>query len=218
VQFTAALLARTGCATQDPHADGVHPHEQATLTDDDAGVADPLLPPHAVQLFLPLCEMSTETGPTEFWPTSHVAAHRPFASLLPPLVLEARPGDAIAFDFRVVHRGTANRCGRPHLSTLTLSLTSYPHASRTPTLTLAAHHPTGRGDGGQSSTRRARATGSTTTSTSHRSRCERPPHATAATPPPLRGSMRGSASPAAAPDSTRGCRRLQTSASRRARR
>jgi len=89
VAFTACLLARTGCVTQDPHADGAHPHERERTLD------DALLDAHAVQLFLPLCEMSRAAGPTEFWPTSHLPANAPFASLLPPIALEARPGDAI---------------------------------------------------------------------------------------------------------------------------
>ena len=106
VEFTAALLARKGCAVQDPHADGAHPRE----VDADAGA--PSLPPHAVQLFLPLCDMDASAGPTEFWPTSQRREFAPFASLLPPLTLEARAGDAIFFDFRVVHRGTANTARR----------------------------------------------------------------------------------------------------------
>jgi len=106
VEFTAALLAKSGCAPQDPHADGAHPHQAEH--DDDASSP---LPPHALQLFLPLCEMSVAAGPTEFWPTSHLAENAPFASLLPSLPLEAAPGDAIVFDFRVIHRGMANTAG-----------------------------------------------------------------------------------------------------------
>lgn len=113
VEHTAALLARSGCAPQDPHADGGHPHEEAGAMTDDAGGAPPApLPAHAAQLFLPLCAVSADAGPTEFWPTSHTPANAPFASLLPSIALEAVAGDAIVFDFRVVHRGTANTAGR----------------------------------------------------------------------------------------------------------
>ena len=108
VEFTAALLARNGCALQDPHADGAHPRETASASTSDGASAPLLLPPHALQLFLPLCEMDVAAGPTEFWPTSHRPEFAPFASLLPSLPLEATPGDAILFDFRVVHRGTVN--------------------------------------------------------------------------------------------------------------
>ena len=107
VEFTAALLAQSGCHPQDPHADGAHPKEQPSATE-----AASLLPPHAVQLFLPLCQMTYNTGPTEFWPTSHLPSNAPFASLLPSIPLEANPGDAIIFDFRVVHRGTPNTSGK----------------------------------------------------------------------------------------------------------
>ena len=92
VNFTAALYASRGCADQEPHADGP--------------IDDSL---YALQLFLPLCEMGVERGPTEFWPGSHHAANTRFADMMPSLPLEGAPGDAILFDFRVVHRGTANR-------------------------------------------------------------------------------------------------------------
>jgi hypothetical protein len=104
VEFTAALLAKSGCVEQDPHADGAHPDEDPR--------SESLLPAHALQLFLPLCDMRLETGPTEFWPTSHLPSHAPFTSLLPSLPLEAAAGDAILFDFRVMHRGMANRSGK----------------------------------------------------------------------------------------------------------
>ena len=107
VEFTAGLLARTGCATQEPHADGMHPHDNREASD----VAD-TLPLHALQLFLPLCKVTTRRGPTEFWTSSHHAAYAPYASFLPSIALEADAGDAIIFDFRVVHRGMANTSGR----------------------------------------------------------------------------------------------------------
>lgn len=92
VNFTAALYASRDCADQEPHADGP--------------IDDSL---YALQLFLPLCEMGVERGPTEFWPGSHHPTNTRFADMMPSLPLEGAPGDAILFDFRVVHRGTANR-------------------------------------------------------------------------------------------------------------
>lgn len=114
VDFTAALYAKTGCSPQDPHADGRHPLEADRVTaSGDAAEDEPeLLPVHALQLFLPLCDMTAAAGATEFWPTSHLPQNADFASLLPSLPLEAAPGDAILFDFRVIHRGTANTSGR----------------------------------------------------------------------------------------------------------
>jgi ectoine hydroxylase-related dioxygenase (phytanoyl-CoA dioxygenase family) len=105
INFTAALYAAAGCADQEPHADGGHLFHSTHGTSVQA-------PMHALQLFLPMCEMDAERGPTEFWPGSHLVANTRFADMMPSLVLEASPGDAIVFDFRVVHRGTANRKGR----------------------------------------------------------------------------------------------------------
>jgi len=102
VNFLAALYSRSGAAEQQPHVDGGHLF-QSTHGD---GHHAPL---HALQLFLPLCEMELPTGPTEFWPGSHRARNQRFAYLLPSTPLPASPGDAIVFDFRVVHRGMANR-------------------------------------------------------------------------------------------------------------
>lgn len=102
INFTAALYAAAGCADQEPHADGGHLFHSTHGT----RVHSPV---HALQLFLPLCDMDAERGPTEFWPGSHLVANTRFADMMPSLVLEATPGDAILFDFRVVHRGTANR-------------------------------------------------------------------------------------------------------------
>ena len=56
--------------------------------------------------------MALRTGPTEFWPRSHLAPNAQFAHLMPSLGLEASPGDVIIFDFRVIHRGMANKSPR----------------------------------------------------------------------------------------------------------
>lgn len=145
VEFTAALLAKSGCAEQDPHADGAHPDEDPR--------SGSLLPAHALQLFLPLCDMRQETGPTEFWPTSHLPAHAPFTSLLPSLPLEATPGDAIFFDFRVMHRGMANRSGkwRPILYN-TCVRAGFVDDFNFPTRSLLEERDRGDGDGGVDST------------------------------------------------------------------
>mmetsp|Transcript_5469 Transcript_5469/g.11466 ORF Transcript_5469/g.11466 Transcript_5469/m.11466 type:complete len:117 (+) Transcript_5469:479-829(+) len=64
-----------------------------------------------------MVDVPLELGPTEFWPRSH----RLDASFVPPsaarelissIPLECHPGDAIVFDFRVLHRGMAN--ASPH--------------------------------------------------------------------------------------------------------
>lgn len=102
VNFIAALYAAAGCADQEPHADGGHLFHSTHGTEVHT-------PVHALQVFMPMCDMDAERGPTEFWPGSHLVGNTRFADMMPSLVLEAKPGDAILFDFRVVHRGTANK-------------------------------------------------------------------------------------------------------------
>jgi hypothetical protein len=104
---TAALLAKPGCAEQAPHCDGGHLFH---ATHGFGGPGGAHVPAHALQLFLPLCDTPVARGPTEFWPGSHLGCNAAWAHLMPHRVaLEATSGDAILFDFRVRHRGLANR-------------------------------------------------------------------------------------------------------------
>lgn len=110
---TAALLAKPGCAEQAPHCDGGHlfhaTHGFGNGGGGGAGEAHNV-PAHALQLFLPLCDTPVARGPTEFWPGSHLGGNAALAHLMPHRVaLEATSGDAVVFDFRVRHRGMANR-------------------------------------------------------------------------------------------------------------
>lgn len=89
-------------AVQDWHSDGP-----------PAAEADQ---PYAVCVFVPLLDLSRETGCTQFWPGSHVHDHLlgfgPAAVVLETAVdgLVAA-GDAVLYDYRVLHRGLPNECG-----------------------------------------------------------------------------------------------------------
>jgi len=127
--ITAALLARPGCAEQAPHCDGGHLFHSTHGFDLPSGSVSVLgsgsepgdtgnavaktaahVPAHALQLFLPMCDTPLVRGPTEFWPGSHLGKNAARAHLMPHrVVLEADAGDAVVFDFRVRHRGLANR-------------------------------------------------------------------------------------------------------------
>lgn len=71
--------------------------------------------PYAVCVFVPLLDLSPATGCTQFWPGSHVHAHLlgfgPAAVVLETAVdgLVAA-GDAVLYDYRVLHRGLPNEC------------------------------------------------------------------------------------------------------------
>jgi ectoine hydroxylase-related dioxygenase (phytanoyl-CoA dioxygenase family) len=77
------------------------------------------LPPHCITVFVPLVDLDDTLGPTQFYPGSHdvLQAHQYMGlddkdldvqcslPLCAPLVAE---GGAIAFDYRIIHRGTGN--------------------------------------------------------------------------------------------------------------
>lgn len=84
------------------------------------------LPPYALNVFLPLLDITEELGPTEFWLASHCTneARDTFLSsnggaattvnddmidknknIVAPLI---QTGDALIYDYRVCHRGTSN--------------------------------------------------------------------------------------------------------------
>lgn len=108
INFTAALHARPGALEQKPHMDGGHLFHSTHGSMYQA-------PLHALQMFLPMCVTPVDRGPTEFWPGTHLAstgASPAMAPLLPSVAMECTPGDAIIFDFRVMHRGMANRSSK----------------------------------------------------------------------------------------------------------
>ena len=87
------------------HADGPH------LFD---GVGT--LPVHALNVFFPLVDLTEENGPTEFVVGSHLhgrggAPDESPEGLRTRRTILARAGDAVVFDYRTWHRGSANRSG-----------------------------------------------------------------------------------------------------------
>ena len=114
----AGLRAR-GCVYSEPgapaqpwHADQRHPRAKSDAFGGDGDWPDA---PDAVCVFLPLVDLDEATGYTTFWPGSH-RAHQDdlLRHGLPSLVPDrnvraaAKAGDAILYDYAVVHRGEAN--------------------------------------------------------------------------------------------------------------
>ena len=64
-------------------------------------------PPYCINVFYPLVELTDENGPTEFFPGSHRLGE--FDKAATSFGLCCRPGSAVLFDYRVKHRGGANR-------------------------------------------------------------------------------------------------------------
>eukprot|EP00536_Pseudo-nitzschia_multiseries_P014707 jgi/Psemu1/215686/e_gw1.756.26.1 len=102
------LIATPGSSDQSWHADGGH----LSLSEH--------LPCHCFNVFVPLQDTSHELGPTEVRPSSHfltrnlgpmMLAARCRKTLRAPVWPELAVGDAIVLDYRVLHRGRANRSG-----------------------------------------------------------------------------------------------------------
>lgn len=99
------LMATPGATDQSWHSDGGH----VSLSEH--------LPCHALNVFIPLVDVPLELGPTEIRPGTHyhtrnlaplMLAARAKKTLRSPVVPCLQRGDALIFDYRLLHRGRAN--------------------------------------------------------------------------------------------------------------
>lgn len=102
---TSLVISYPGSPDQSWHADGGHVN------------VDEHLPCHCLNVFIPLMDITMEMGPTELRPGTHYHTRN-----LVPMMLAARArkklrapvaplldlGDALLFDYRILHRGKAN--------------------------------------------------------------------------------------------------------------
>jgi ectoine hydroxylase-related dioxygenase (phytanoyl-CoA dioxygenase family) len=96
------VVSHPGAAQQRPHRD--YPH----LFHSGVGLH---LPPHAVNVVVPLVDVDLETGPTGVWLGSH-RSESSAGSLESLTVSPFRCGDCMAIDYRTLHAGLPNRSGR----------------------------------------------------------------------------------------------------------
>ncbi|MCR4293975.1 MAG: phytanoyl-CoA dioxygenase family protein [Elusimicrobia bacterium] len=80
----------------------------------------PELPPYAVTLCVPLCDMTEENGPTAIWPGSHRLAlrarppgEREIARKFPVERMTGAFGRSFFFDYRTFHGGMPNQTAEP---------------------------------------------------------------------------------------------------------
>ena len=66
-----------------------------------------IAPVHAINVFVPLVDLTMDKGPTEFIPGSHVD----FDIDNPSRITTCKAGSAVLFDYRTKHRGLGNRSG-----------------------------------------------------------------------------------------------------------
>jgi hypothetical protein len=109
--YAGLILSFPLSADQPWHQDG------APLFEDNEFPVDQPLPPYALNVFIPLDDVTEELGPTEFCVGSHyrdkaikVMKHlengnEQGANVVGPLL---KTGDALIYDYRVCHRGTQN--------------------------------------------------------------------------------------------------------------
>ena len=103
------IVSAPGSLEQSWHADGGH----VSISEH--------LPCHCLNIFLPLVNVTLENGPTEFRPGTHhhtrnlvpmMLSAKARKTLRPPVAPLLIIGDALVFDYRVLHRGKANQCSR----------------------------------------------------------------------------------------------------------
>ena len=87
------------CLHQKWHADGGHLFSEHQLPE---GLT---LPPHCINVFYPLVDLTNENGPTEFRIGSH---RRDSGDRNTEFPLLCPAGGAVLFDYRIQHRGRAN--------------------------------------------------------------------------------------------------------------
>lgn len=112
----SVVYSKPGACAQNWHADGGH----ATGARDAGWRNDftqTLAAPYAICLFVPLIDLNSRTGYTQFWPGSHrhrdLVGFGPIAALTGATVGDdaqqhGRAGDGIWYDYRLLHRGMPN--------------------------------------------------------------------------------------------------------------
>jgi ectoine hydroxylase-related dioxygenase (phytanoyl-CoA dioxygenase family) len=80
--------------------------------------------PYAINVFIPLVDITVENGGTEFWLATHRLNH--FEDEQQSVVILAKAGQPLLFDYRIRHRGLANRSQQPRpLLYVTFARASY---------------------------------------------------------------------------------------------
>lgn len=116
-----AVIALPGSSRQHQHVDAPLRFDRVVGARKLAFPGDlSKLPPYAVTLCVPLCDVTEENGPTAIWPGSHRTAlrarppgERAIARAYPAERMVGDFGRSFLFDFRVFHGGTPNLSPEP---------------------------------------------------------------------------------------------------------
>jgi len=100
-----------GAVVSHPGAEDQHVHSDGGSLFGDSPL-EPLLPPYAITVIVPLVDMNSETGTTRVWPGSHRMTKEDLDHADPddPVVSK---GSILLMDYRLQHGGLANRSTGP---------------------------------------------------------------------------------------------------------
>lgn len=115
------VISMPGSSAQHQHIDGPIRFDRINGAKKEPYRGDlSALPPYAVTLCVPLCDLDEENGPTAIWAGSHRTALRArppggaeVARRYPVEYMAGRFGRSFLFDFRVFHGGMANYSREP---------------------------------------------------------------------------------------------------------
>lgn len=97
--YKGVMLSLPGSFPQPWHQDGPHLSEKKHLS------------AHCLNVFVPLVDLTTANGPTEFVPTTQVLGK--FDAPENPVAVCASAGDVVLMDYRIKHRGLGNNSSEP---------------------------------------------------------------------------------------------------------
>lgn len=107
------VYSKPGAPNQGWHADGDHQKGASDAGWDKNGWQTHLSDPYALCLFVPLIDLDDDTGYTQFWPASHRNKGLMGFGALAEIAQatwdgKCKAGDAIWYDYRLMHRGMRN--------------------------------------------------------------------------------------------------------------
>ena len=115
INFDLSLVySKPGACAQGWHADGDHQKGGSDAGWTIDGWKTQLSNPYAICLFIPLIDLNDEVGFTQFWPKSHYSRHLAGFGKVAELIQstfdgKCAAGDALWYDYRLMHRGMPNR-------------------------------------------------------------------------------------------------------------
>ncbi|KAL7545774.1 hypothetical protein ACHAWF_009119 [Thalassiosira exigua] len=114
IDFDVSIVySKPGAPNQGWHADGDHQKGANDAGWEIDGWKNQLAKPYALCMFIPLIDLDDETGYTQFWPASHrnrgLMGFGPVAEIAEATFDgKCKAGDAIWYDYRLMHRGMQN--------------------------------------------------------------------------------------------------------------